>query len=131
MLSLAAGRPVYLCGGFGGAAEAVGELLGLGVPWVRVPDCFRVENQGRGEATLEAAVKDWGDRFQWPHRDDLPLDYAGLVRFLRAHAVDGPLWPKNGLTPDENRTLFRSRKADEIIRLLLTALRRFSPDARA
>jgi hypothetical protein len=123
MLSLAAGNAVYLCGGFGGAARAVGELLGLGSPWFGVPDCLRTEKHDTGAATLETAVKDWGKRFQLAHRNNLPLGYEELVRFLRSHAIDGPRWPGNGLTADENRTLFRSKDAKEITRLVTKGLR--------
>jgi len=129
MLSLSAGNAVYLCGGFAGAARAVGELLGLGSPWFGVPNCLRSEKHGTCAATLEAAVKDWGKRFQLPHRNSLPLDYEELVRFLRSHAIDGPRWPGNGLTADENRTLFRSKDAKEITRLVTKGLRlRFGGD---
>jgi hypothetical protein len=127
MLSLAAGNAVYVCGGFGGAAEAVGQVLGLGKPWSLTPDCLRRKAHGRGAAPLEAAVQQWGPRFQLPHRIDLPLDYEHLVEFLRAHALGGEKWPDNGLTPDENRTLFRSTKADEIVKLVTKGLgRRFA-----
>ncbi len=129
MLSLSAGNAVYLCGGFAGAARAVGELLGLGSPWFGVPNCLRSEKHGTCAATLEAAVKDWGKRFQLPHRNSLPLDYEELVRFLRSHAIDGPRWPGNGLTADKNRTLFRSKDAKEITRLVTKGLRlRFGGD---
>ena len=105
MLSLSAGNAVYLCGGFAGAARAVGELLGLGSPWFGVPNCLRSEKHGTCAATLEAAVKDWGKRFQLPHRNSLPLDYEELVRFLRSHAIDGPRWPGNGLTAERESDL--------------------------
>ncbi len=122
MLSLKAGNAVYLCGGFGGAARAVGEVLGFGSPWFRVPDCLRSEKQGKGTSTLEAAVRDWGGRFQLPNCNDLPLNYEELVQFLRSHAIDGSQWPANGLSPDENRILFRSTDADTIIKLVTKGL---------
>jgi len=130
MLSLAAGAAVYICGGFGGGAHAVGRVLGLGDPWFSVPDCLRVEKHGSGAATLESAVKGWGSRFQLTHSEDLPLDYAGLVDFLRSHSVDGSRWPNNGLTAEENRSLFRATNADEIIHAVTTGLRRRFGNAR-
>lgn len=127
MLSLAVGNAVYICGGFGGAAEAVGQVLGLDKPWSLTPDCLRRKGHGRGAAPLEAAVQKWGHFFQLPHRHDLPLEYAHLVAFLGFHALDGPNWPDNGLTPDENRTLFRSTDAKEIVKLVTKGLgRRFA-----
>jgi hypothetical protein len=72
---------------------------------------------------LEAAVHAWHERFQIPHRDDLPLDYAGLVAFLRDHALGGPRWPENGLTASETRALFGSQDPMKITRLLVQGLR--------
>jgi hypothetical protein len=130
MLSLASGAAVYICGGFGGAAHAVGQLLGLGDPWSVVPDCLERDKHGPGAATLEAAVKGWGRRFQLPHRDDLPLDHEALVAFLSSHAVGGSRWPDNGLTAEENRTLFRTTHAEQIIRALTKGLRRLLVNVR-
>ena len=123
MLSLAYKRPLYLCGAFGGAAQAVGEMLGLGTPWFETPPCLLAESHPPALA-LEAAIKDWADRFQLPHRSDLPLNYKDLVTFLRAHAIDGGNWPDNGLTPEENRELFRSKKHGTIVELIEKGLRR-------
>lgn len=128
MLGLATGSAIYICGGFGGAAEAVGKVLGLGPAWLDVPDCLRVEEQG--DETLESAVHAWGERFQVPHLDDLPLDYAGLVAFLRDHALGGPRWPENGLTASENRALFGSQDPMEITRLVVQGLRLWFAGAR-
>lgn len=123
MLSLAAGSAIYLCGAFHGATEVVGQLLGLGFPWFEVPDCLRVAAGEPGAGTFEAVAEAWGDRFQLPHRHDLPRDYPGFVAFLRDHALGGPGWPDNGLTPPENRALFRSKDPEEITRLVTKGLR--------
>ncbi|HEX4966829.1 MAG TPA: AAA family ATPase [Thermoanaerobaculia bacterium] len=124
MISLAAGNAIYICGGFGGAAQAVGRVLGLDEPWVLVPDCLRRDTHGRDAKPLEKEVRKWGSRFQLPYRNDLPLDYKHLVKFLRAHAIGRPQWPDNGLTIDENRTLFISKDAREIVELVTKGLRR-------
>jgi hypothetical protein len=124
MLRLAARAPVYVCGGFESAARDVGQLLGMGDPWSTLPDSLRSDKLAPDTATLEAAVKACGRHFQLPHRGDLPLDYEGLVQFLRDHAVDGPRWPDNGLTPEENRALFRSTDANEIFQAVKAGLRR-------
>jgi hypothetical protein len=126
MLSLAHGRPLYICGWFGGAAQRVGQVLGLGEPWPSVPACLQRETHGPWAELLETAVQEWGSRFQLPHRRDLPLSYASLVDFLREHALGGPGWPDNGLTASENHTLFRCADAEEIVRLVTKGLRRCS-----
>jgi hypothetical protein len=117
MLSLAAGNPVYVCGGFRGAAQAVGMVLGLGERWAMIPDCFYVNKQGKGAVELEIAVKSCGGHFQLPPHD-LPVSYEDLVNFLCKHALDSPGWVYNGLTAEENRRLFRSQEADEIVELV-------------
>ncbi|HEX6373319.1 MAG TPA: hypothetical protein VF006_30630 [Longimicrobium sp.] len=125
MLSLAAGTPVYLCGGFGGGTRAVGEALGLGPAWAAVPRALRVETHGDWAILLEEMVRARrGIHFQLPHRADLPLDYHDLVKFLNAHALEGPRWPDNGLNPDENRALFVATGAGEIFALVEKGLRR-------
>ncbi len=123
MLSLAYGKPLYLCGAFGGAAQAVGEVLGLGKPWFETPSCLLAQSHSAA-AAIEAAMKDWGEHFQLPHYSELPLDYKALVRFLRAHAIDGKNWPDNGLSPEENRKLFRSKEKKTIVELVEKGLRR-------
>jgi hypothetical protein len=56
---------------------------------------------------------------------DLPI--TALASFLKAHALGGKKWPKNGLTPDENRELFRSKNPEVVANLVATGLlHRFS-----
>jgi hypothetical protein len=126
MLSLASGTPVYVCGGFGGAARAVGQALGLGEAWAVTPACLQREAHAPGASVFEAATKEWGDRFQLPDRGDLPLSYSELREFLRSHALGSPGWPDNGLTAEENRALFRSNEEHKIVALVEKGLlRRF------
>ena len=64
-LSLASGQPVYVCGGFGGAAEAVGEVLGLGRPWATVPACLDPRRVGEWLPWQgEAAMMGWSSRWE-------------------------------------------------------------------
>lgn len=123
MLSLASGTPVFVCGGFGGGAHAAGETLGLGKPWATVPAALRADTHGPWAAVLEATVQQHRDFFQLPHRTDLPVDYRGLVEFLREHALGSARWPSNGLSRAENRALFTSTDAGEIFRLVESGLR--------
>jgi hypothetical protein len=124
MLALANRKPIYLCGGFGGAAYEVGQVLGLGEPWTIVPACLNRDTHGPWAALLEKAVDSWGWRFQLPHRRNLPLTYEQLLAFLRSHAIDGPNWPDNGLSAAENRELFRCSNDEGIVRLVTNGLHR-------
>lgn len=125
MLSLAAGKPVFLCGGFGGATQAVGEVLGLGNAWLAgLPRALRGEPYGAWFPVPEEDVRAHGQYFQLPHRPDLPLTFRELVTFLRKHALGSPGWPYNGLTPQENRALFGCQDAGKIFELVETGLRR-------
>jgi hypothetical protein len=73
---------------------------------------------------FEAAAGMLGDRFQVPGRRDLPCTYDELRDFLRNHALGTPGWPDNGLTADENRSLFRLTDEYEIVALVEKGLRR-------
>jgi hypothetical protein len=124
MLSLGSGKPLYVCGGFGGAAHAVGQLLGLGESWAVTPTCLRREAHEPAATAFEGAAERLGDRFQLPGRRDLPRTYDELREFLRNHALGTSEWPENGLTPDEIRALFRSTDEYEIVGLVEKGLRR-------
>lgn len=121
MLSLRAGHPVFVAGGFGGAARDVGALLGLARPWAgsELPT-FRVPYGEKCELELQERH----DLFRPPPWADLPVTVAELVRFLKEHALGGPRWPDNGLTPSENRALFESVDAAEVAGFVEAGLRR-------
>lgn len=130
MLTLVQGKPVYIAGGFGGAAWDVGRLLGLSHPRV-----------GNASASFQTERNAWRLRSIWPKQrersllkiadelrpgpwTDLAVTASELVLFLRAHAVGGLKWPDNGLTSDENRELFRCKDPAEVARLVTKGLMR-------
>ena len=102
MIALALRRPVYVLGGAGGAARAVGQLLGLDEAPVGLARC------------LEPAVYDLLDEkfsrddptFEIPGVPDSPRNLAELRHFLFHRGVTTNDWPWNGLSPTENRELF-------------------------
>ncbi|MBU6300812.1 MAG: CHAT domain-containing protein [Verrucomicrobia bacterium] len=128
-LHLQAGKPLYVIGGFGGVAGDVARVLqgdreGLateaslreGNPLFREL-CQKYDRQALGE---DAALL--------PHSlDDL---WAGLAGFGQGmfwgDASAGTRWIDNGLSKDENLTLFRSTRHDEISALILRGLRRLA-----
>jgi hypothetical protein len=120
MLSLAQGKPVYIAGGFGGAAADVGSILGLAhLRRGEVPVSLR-QSPNRDEQSLRAIV----DKLRPGPWTKLPIDAGGLVLFLKTYALGGSKWPNNGLTFDENRELFASRNRDRIVEMVATGLKR-------
>lgn len=125
MLSLRAGHPIFVAGGYGGAARDVGALLGLARPWYGSDmPTFRVPYGEENERELQQRQ----ELFRPPPWADLPVTVAELVCFLKEHALGGPKWPDNGLTVSENRALFESVDAAEVARFVEAGLRRrFEP----
>ncbi len=130
MLTLALGKPVYVAGGFGGAARDVGALLGLERPWEgrRLRTFDDVLDERRKELLADYAEKMRPPPFADPagpharRRVQLPMTQDQLVSFLRQHALGGPGWPDNGLSQDDNRKLFRSTNAQEVAELVTRGL---------
>lgn len=54
----------------------------------------------------------------------LPLTFAETMAFVAGYSVEGPGWPDNGLTLDENRELFITQDSDKIVELVLRGLQR-------
>jgi hypothetical protein len=111
LLTLRAGRPLYVCGGFGGVAGMLADLL-------------------EGEAAPRFT---WEYQRQAPFSDGMKALYAKqsvewwdytTMRALAAQIGPAGLAASNGLGIDENRDLFRTRDVDRIVELLLIGLER-------
>jgi hypothetical protein len=117
MLTLALQKPVYVAGGFGGAALAVGSLLGLARPRTgEVPKSLEAQPD---ESKLHAIA----DKLRPGPWVSLPITAAEIAMFLKEHAVGGPKWPDNGLSPEDNRRLFESTESAEVAKLVAKGLR--------
>lgn len=111
LTSMDLAKPVYLCGGFGGAAHALGELL-MG----RLPDRFTWEYQKQAPYSIELK-----ERFAW---GALPWeDYEAMAARIGAYGIPG-LAKTNGLSNAENLELIGTRDTDRIIELLLSGMNR-------
>lgn len=111
ILTLKAGKPLYLCGAFGGAAALAIELLER-----HVPREFSWEFQKQAphsEAMRELYVQ---HGIEWQ-------DYPELARLCADIGVAG-LARANHLSDDENRELLRCRDVPRLIELLLLGLTR-------
>lgn len=116
MLAIAAGQPVYIVGSLGGAAYWVGALLGLGSEWHGEPPGFASDF-----LTVDSVRAQY---FRPPPYTALPLSRDELVRFFLDHALCGPRWPPNGLSPRENRQLFEESSPERVVCWLLLGLSR-------
>ena len=103
MLALALGKPIYVLGGPGGAARAVGRLLGLAEAIANRKTCLVHDDD---PAFLRLLPK-YDHCFSIAGRAALPLCIDELRQFIANHSVTTAAWPWNGLKPDENRELFK------------------------
>jgi hypothetical protein len=118
MLTLVLQKPIYVAGGFGGAAKDVGSLLGLTDPRTgEVPQSLRAQPEERN-------LKGIADKLRPGPWISLPITAAEIALFLKEHAIGGPRWPDNGLSADENRRLFASTEPAEVSKLVARGMRR-------
>ncbi|CAN7218587.1 trypsin-like peptidase domain-containing protein [Mesorhizobium sp. LjNodule214] len=133
LFAISTHKPLYICGGFGGAALGLAELFrGRKVP--ALDSCFQFCDeqyvvsvnyyetalavnlqQGLGKATTY-------DRFV-----EYAVDYGLLCDFFREVGIGGLA---NGLSSQENEILFESNSLDEIQSLVLTGLTRLFSNSR-
>jgi hypothetical protein len=118
--SLALRRPIYLAGGFGGATYDLGVVLGLSSIRTGAIPYSLWDNLGSDKRRW---LKEIEDRLRPPPLTSLPVLPDDQVAFLREHALGGPRWPENGLSPEENRKLFRSDDAETVRDLTIQGLR--------
>jgi hypothetical protein len=126
MLALALGKPVYVLGDSGGAAEAVGRQLGLDQTIGNTSHGFVQADDAR----FTAAVAEYAHCFSVPGSAPLPLNITELRSFLFDRSISTPLWPWNGLNVNDNRQLFAcpftkgASKVDRAVRLIVQGLSR-------
>lgn len=104
MIALALGKPVYVLGGAGGAAQAVGRLLGLADAPVALATCLVACTR----PGLQDKLDEYGATFDIPGVADSPQTLDETRKFLFDHSVTTKVWPQNGLSVDENRQLYAS-----------------------
>ncbi len=111
LLALRAGTPVYFSGGFGGCTRAIVDALKGGVPDV-LTEAYQIQ---------DAVSQDLANRYRVDAAAGKTsvIDYAGELQFLKGVGVGGL---NNGLSVDENETLFASKNLSEIAYLLLKGL---------
>jgi hypothetical protein len=108
LLAMRAGQPLYVVGGFGGAAGALADLLTGGSPPALTQAAFSRNTPGHDALAAH-----------WPG-----VDVAAMTAELRTLGTAGL---HNGLSEEENRALFASADIDQIVALLLRGLATIGP----
>ena len=113
MIALALRQPIYVLGGFGGAAQLVGELLGLAT----------TTSPPISLAPTSLDLNAVAHLFRRSGFEELPLSTEEALSYIAGRAIGGPGWTPNGLTVAENRTLLRLRgndpeECEEAVRLV-------------
>lgn len=109
MCTLQAGRPLYLCGAYGGAAALLVDLIEG-----RPRDEFTWDYQQHAPHANEMRAIYDQEGVQW-------FDYPEMAKYLSDMGVSG-LSRLNGLTEEQNRALFRLRDVSALVELLLQGL---------
>ena len=106
-LNIAAGKPTYLCGGFGGCTRAIVEALRGGQPNVLTK-------------AYQVSVHQYADFVEYFNQHAAePIDYDRLCKFFASQGVAGL---KNGLSREDNETLFQTSQVTLMIYLVLKGL---------
>jgi hypothetical protein len=106
-LNIAAGKPTYLCGGFGGCTRAIVEALKGGRPNVLTK-------------AYQMSVPQYADFVEYfNQKASEPIDYDRLCEFFASRGVAGL---KNGLSPEDNETLFQTSQVTLMVYLVLKGL---------
>lgn len=113
MIALALKKPVYVLGCSGGAARAVGQILGLKEAPVNLEECL----QPSAYPEFEEVIKAYASRFEIPGVSDSPRTLSDVRRFLFHRGLTTSAWPWNGLTPEQNRKLFACCTSDGTIQV--------------
>ena len=103
MLAAAMGRPLYVLGSAGGAAHAVGRLLGLDQTPANPDVCL----DDTGSVEHSAMYQHFKHAFALPEHPKLPTTIREVRSYLFEHGIMTSKWRWNGLLLDENRQLFR------------------------
>jgi hypothetical protein len=112
LLAKRSGKPLYLCGGFGGYTRAVVDAI-LGRPTAPMTETYQYADSGYHQMVDRLNASQVGD----------PVNYAELMSEFATWKVFG-LAAMNGLTVEENLTLFETPHTIEIIYLVLRGLLR-------
>jgi hypothetical protein len=102
VIAVALGKPVYVLGGVGGAAHAVGSLMGVGPSLSSLDACLKETST----PVFQGLLSQYSDRFSIPGTVSLPRTIKEVREYLFQRGVTTSRWRWNGLDIVENRSLF-------------------------
>ncbi len=108
--SLAAKKPIYILGGFGGASHSLTQLI-LGEQPMQLTNEFQYESD---------FLKEFREYCRGNSRT--PIDYEEISDFFQGHPIEN-LCELNGLSIIENKILFESTNIHELVFLILKGLK--------
>lgn len=111
--SLKANKPVYIIGGFGGAAKSLSKVICGELP-KELTNPFQYNDE-----ILQNFKKEYEEKAS------VPMDYDKLIHFLKQFNLE-VFSELNGLSIDENLVLFESQNIHEIVFLVMKGLRHVS-----
>ncbi len=111
--SLKANKPVYIVGGFGGAAKSLSKIICGGVS-EELTNEFQYSNQ---------FIQNF--KQEYSEKASVPIDYDNLIDFFKQFNLDS-FSELNGLSPDENIVLFESQNIHEIVFLVMKGLKQIT-----
>lgn len=119
-IAVSTNKPLYLIGGFGGAALAIIQAIEAKTPEER-PEELKADYQldAAHNPGYAARVEDFNSRVAESGVD--PIDYDKLAAVFMGCGVEG-LSAHNGLSIEENTKLFRTPHVEEMIYLVLKGL---------
>ncbi|MHA4810203.1 hypothetical protein ACX0G9_18970 [Flavitalea flava] len=109
--TLKADKPLYIIGGFGGAAKSIISLIGGASP-------EQLTNEFQFRLEQNSHFKEYIDK-----KGVVPYDYSRLTGFFQQYDIKS-ISELNGLSMKENEILFESTNIHEIIFILIKGLKR-------
>lgn len=111
--SLAAKKPIYILGGFGGAAKSLATVLQGGKP-------KELSNEFQYDTDFLIEFRKYCQG-----KSSINTDYDYLVSFFQENPLE-LISEKNGLSVDENKILFESTNIHELVFLIIKGLQNIS-----
>lgn len=108
--SLKANKPVYLLGGFGGAAKAIISVITGDKP-------YELSNEFQFNTDFLKDFKSYS-----LDKSSINLDYDKLNSFFQNYTIKS-ISQQNGLTPEENQILFERTNIHELVFLIIKGLK--------
>lgn len=111
--SFKANKPVYIIGGFGGAAKSLSKVI-----------CGELPNELTNKFQYNDEILQ-NFKKEYQEKASVPMDYDELIHFFKQFKLE-VFSELNGLSINENLTLFESQNIHEIVFLIMKGLKKIS-----